>query len=134
LPQPTTVVGTEKIDRETCHANRNWEASDAFMDAPVGVLSTTNKFRWHPGGSSAETLYYPKSSYYASASFKDAVGDVTLGFSERQLAIVREQIRIAELSNLQTGYWDCPSWPIGLVFRKMATTLNQQFGIYSVCL
>lgn len=102
------------------------------MDAPLGVLPTTNKFRWHPGGSSAEMLYYPESSYYASVSFKEAVGDIRLGFSERQLAIVREYIRIARLRKLHARYWDLPSWPIGLRDYVWDALMREGVGMLSV--
>ncbi|KAJ9638199.1 Altered inheritance of mitochondria protein 6 [Coniosporium tulheliwenetii] len=131
-PQPVTVGGTGNLDSATYHANRDWEASDTFVDAPLGVLPTTNKFRWCPGGSSAEMLYYPENSYYASVSFKEAVGDVRLGFSERQLAIVRERIRIARLSKLHARYWDLPSWPIGLRDYVWDVLTREGVGVLSV--
>ncbi|KAH0535972.1 hypothetical protein FGG08_007129 [Glutinoglossum americanum] len=53
-------------------------------------------------------------SYYASASFSDAVGRTWRGYlNERQLNIVRGQLRGAHRRGLKARYWDLPRWPIG---------------------
>lgn len=54
-------------------------------------------------------------SYYASVSFKSAVGFVWRGhLSARQMEIIRGQIRGAKRRGLKARYWDTPAWPISL--------------------
>ena len=54
-------------------------------------------------------------SYYASASFNEAVGRIWRGrLSSRQKNIIRGQIRGAHRRGLKVRYWDLPSWPLGL--------------------
>lgn len=59
--------------------------------------------------------FNPRTSYYASVSFGDAVGQVWRGhLSAKQLEIIRGQIRGAKRRGLKARYWDTPSWPISL--------------------
>jgi hypothetical protein len=54
-------------------------------------------------------------SYYASVSFKKAVGRMWRGrLSPRQKEIIRGQVRGAHRRGLKARYWDLPSWPLGL--------------------
>jgi len=54
-------------------------------------------------------------SFYASASFRSAVGYVWRGhLSPRQMRVIRGQINGARSRGLKVRYWDTPSWPITL--------------------
>jgi hypothetical protein len=54
-------------------------------------------------------------SFYASASFRSAVGYVWRGhLSPRQMRVIRGQINGARSRGLKVRYWDTPSWPIAL--------------------
>ena len=59
--------------------------------------------------------YNEENSFYASASFRSAVGYVWRGhLSPRQMRIIRGQIRGARSRGLKVRYWDTPTWPIEL--------------------
>ena len=54
-------------------------------------------------------------SYYASVSFGEAIGELQDGeFSERQLDLLRGQIKGAHRRGLKARYWELPFWPIGM--------------------
>ena len=54
-------------------------------------------------------------SYYASVSFNSAIGTVWRGhLSQRQMEMIRGQIRGARRRGLKVRYWDTPAWPISL--------------------
>lgn len=54
-------------------------------------------------------------SFYASTSFRSAVGYVWRGhLSSRQMRIIRGQIKGAKRRGLKVRYWDTPTWPIEL--------------------
>jgi hypothetical protein len=107
---------------------------DIFFDAPLQNL-------WQPprlplpdsdertlvmdyGSAMAEGLqpaikspepYNQENSFYASVSFRSAVGYVWRGhLSSRQMRIIRGQIRGARSRGLKVRYWDTPTWPIEL--------------------
>ena len=64
-------------------------------------------------------------SYYASVSFKRAVGMMWRGhLSHRQIEIIRAQIRGAHSQGLKVRYWDAPSWPIVLRNRVWHTLME----------
>ncbi|GAB7347086.1 hypothetical protein MBLNU459_g3217t1 [Dothideomycetes sp. NU459] len=69
-------------------------------------------------GISADTTasaFNSSTSYYASISFTQAVGRVWRGhLSQRQMDIIRGQIRGAKQRGLKARYWDTPAWPISL--------------------
>jgi len=54
-------------------------------------------------------------SFYASVAFSKAVGRMWRGrLSQRQMKIIRGQVRGAHRRGLKVRYWDLPSWPLGL--------------------
>lgn len=60
-------------------------------------------------------IFSPANSYYASVSFRAAVGFVWRGhMNPRQMEILRRQIRAAKKVGLKARYWDTPAWPISL--------------------
>lgn len=133
-PQPITVVATGNMDREALwvwsaahrefHSDDPWEEDltsqyrDFFVDAPLARVPDDNTFGeeldddGNKIGTWANLLYYSEYFYYASTSFKQTIGDTRLGFSEKQLALLRRQIWTAKKSGLRSRYWDLPSWPI----------------------
>ncbi|KAM0691533.1 hypothetical protein Q7P36_010304 [Cladosporium allicinum] len=66
----------------------------------------------------ASDLHVPfdtTNSFYASTSFRSAVGYVWRGhLSPRQMRIIRGQINGARSRGLKVRYWDTPTWPIAL--------------------
>ena len=65
-----------------------------------------------PGDSHA---YNIGNSYYASVSFGEAIGELQDGeFSERQLDLLRGQVKGAHRRGLKARYWELPFWPIGM--------------------
>lgn len=74
---------------------------DIFIDAPLEDLSTKS--------------YNASNSYYASVSFKKAVGHVWNGqLSSEQMRTIQNQISEAHQRGLKARYWDTPAWPINL--------------------
>lgn len=54
-------------------------------------------------------------SFYASASFRSAVGYVWRGhLSPKQMRVIRGQINGARRRGMKVRYWDTPTWPIEL--------------------
>lgn len=59
--------------------------------------------------------YNSTNSYYASCSFIEAIGYPWQGqLSDKQIELIRGQIRGAHERGLKARYWELPSWPIGL--------------------
>ncbi|KAF5521956.1 Altered inheritance of mitochondria protein 6-like protein [Colletotrichum aenigma] len=106
LAAPLIVVGTGNLDMATLVANHTdatttyHEYHDTFLDAPLNDLPTT------------KTNYNTTNSVYASASFKQAIGSVRLGFSRTQREKLRSQVQAAKSLGLQPRYWDIPDWPL----------------------
>ena len=89
----------ESVDRESQHDN-----------AGLGRLQSVS-------ASSTETShsYDYSNSYYASVSFKQAIGHVWGSrLTPDQLQLIRAQVRGAHRLGLKARYWDVPAWPIGL--------------------
>ena len=107
---------------------------DVFLDAPLQRLWQTPRFplsdsdertfEMDYGSAMADGLqpavkshepYNDENSFYASASFRSAVGYVWRGhLSPRQVRIIRGQINGARRRGLKVRYWDTPAWPIEL--------------------
>lgn len=59
--------------------------------------------------------YNASNSYYASVSFTASIGHVWGSrLSQRQLRLIRAQVRGAHERGLKVRYWDVPYWPAGL--------------------
>ncbi|KAF4879918.1 Altered inheritance of mitochondria protein 6-like protein [Colletotrichum siamense] len=106
LRAPLIVVGTGNLDMSNLVANHSdtttthHEYHDTFLDAPLNDLPIT------------KTKYNDTNSVYASASFKQAIGSVRLGFSRTQRDKLRGQVQTAKSLGLQPRYWDIPDWPL----------------------
>jgi hypothetical protein len=60
-------------------------------------------------------VYTTRNSYYASASFGEAIGRMwQFHLSKRQMNLLRGQIQGAHRRGLKVRYWDLPDWPISL--------------------
>ena len=65
--------------------------------------------------STGADAYNTSNSFYASTSFTQAIGVLLDGeFSNRQMDLLRGQIRGAHNRGLKARYWDLPFWPINL--------------------
>jgi len=111
--------------------NKLWEApqDSNSLDAPIdGDDGSTDDTIANPETSSAQSrlqtdsttpstpdAFNTTNSYYASVSFRSAVGLVWRGhLSPRQMEIIRGQIRGARRRGLKARYWETPAWPIAL--------------------
>ncbi|KAH0346005.1 hypothetical protein KCU81_g4056, partial [Aureobasidium melanogenum] len=141
IPGAITVVGTGNTPFDLLTANTTYR--DIFFDAPLDMLyepspislsdtnidpelrSSTEVDDYHPssGGQGKTGLpantpasaFNNGTSYYASLNFKKAVGHVWRGrLSQKQLKIIRGQIRGAKKAGLKARYWNTPSWPVSL--------------------
>ncbi|KAK5133311.1 hypothetical protein LTR08_007836 [Meristemomyces frigidus] len=86
----------------------------------TGIISSPNAFN-------------SNNSYYASMSFRHAVGLMWRGhLSHRQMEIIRGQIRGAKRRGLKARYWDTPSWPISLRNRVWRILMDEGADVLNV--
>lgn len=134
IPGPVTVVGTGNTPFDLLTANTTYR--DIFFDAPldkliddlgldrgqVGTFGSPVKrstglgqgLSGMPDSITAHT-FNVTNSYYASVSFKKAVGfPWPFHFTEHQMDLIRRQVRIAHSHGLKVRYWGLPSWPLSL--------------------
>ncbi|KAJ5897313.1 hypothetical protein N7504_007601 [Penicillium tannophilum] len=80
---------------------------DVFFDAPLLKLLPPCEQEF-PEYSD----YNAQTSYYASADFCTAIGTVDFnGFSDEQLAAIRQQVQVAHRLGLKVRYTGTPVWP-----------------------
>jgi hypothetical protein len=129
-----TVVATGTVPFESILAIGSHR--DIFYDAPLqrlwqlpqAPISDTDKrtFEMDYGSAMADGLqpaaastpsepFDTTNSFYASVSFRKAVGYVWRGhLSPKQMRIIRGHISGARRKGLKVRYWDTPVWPIAL--------------------
>jgi hypothetical protein len=118
-----TVVATGNAPFDLITANSTYR--DIFFDAPLATMysseadSDTNAMNPHGGqgtvGTTPDSHFDSTNSYYASVDFRKSVGFVWWGsLSEKQLDLIRGQIRGAHERGLKARYWSAPKWPIAL--------------------
>lgn len=140
VPGPVTVVGTGNTPFDLVTANSTYR--DIFFDAPLDRLVDGERhfesqatpyakksnglgqgLSGMPGAINAHTFNITN-SYYASVSFKKAIGfPWPFHFSQHQMGLIRAQVRIAHRHGLKVRYWALPSWPRSLrnhVWRILA--------------
>lgn len=80
---------------------------DVFLNAPLlQLLPSYNQ------GFSPNSNYSFQNSYYASADFRKAIGNMDFnGFSDKQLADIRQQVQVAHGLGLRVRYVGTPDWP-----------------------
>lgn len=131
VPGPVTVVGTGNTPFDLLTANATYR--DIFFDAPLDKLvdeETHNEGKYVPntrrstglgqglsgmtGAITAQT-FNVTNSYYASVSFKKAIGfPWPFHFTQHQMDLIRRQVRVAHRHGLKVRYWALPSWPRSL--------------------
>lgn len=128
-PGPLVVVGSGELDLGTLVASPKeasyYDYHDTFLDAPLGELSEASNLQW-------TRTYNASNSYYASVSFKEAIGPTNTGFSEKQLRTLRWQTHIARSSGLYSRYWDVPEWPINYRDYLWNTLTRERVGMLNV--
>lgn len=128
-PGPLVVVGSGELDLGTLVASSRkasyYDYHDTFLDAPLKDLSETSALAW-------TRTYNTSNSYYASVSFKEAIGPANIGFSEKQLRTLRWQIHTARSNGLYSRYWDIPEWPINYRDYLWSTLTREGVGMLSV--
>lgn len=121
LQGPVVVVGTGNAPFGHVISNTSNPHKDIFLDAPLDELraeiSNGNSSRPtdNPTAQIDRITYNSQNSYFASVAFGKAIGRLWRhGLSEKQLSLLRGQIRTAHTKGLKVRYWDLPNWPIGL--------------------
>ncbi|KAL4801154.1 hypothetical protein BDV19DRAFT_396467 [Aspergillus venezuelensis] len=128
---PITVVATGDAPFDPIVANTTYR--DIFFDAPLDQLadnvdsiddSAQLQERTESAGQGLPEIsrrdidpdtYDATNSFYASVSFKKAVGTPwLLRLSERQVQTIRSQVRAAHNQGLRVRYWGTPDWPRSL--------------------
>ncbi|KAJ5894068.1 hypothetical protein N7495_005759 [Penicillium taxi] len=128
---PITIVGTGNTPFNL--VTRNSTYRDIFFDAPLDKLvddkdlasdqslSTVKRATTLGQGMSGTpdaiiaNTFNSTNSFYASVSLKQAIGiPWPFHFSERQMDIIRNQIRVAHHHGLKVRYWGLPGWPLTL--------------------
>lgn len=129
-----TVVATGEAPFLSIIANKTYR--DIFFDAPLQRIwepprlpiadTDMRTFAMDYGSAMADGLrpaasepepkpFDATNSFYASVSFRSAVGYVWRGhLSTRQMRVIRGHIRGARRRGLKVRYWDTPVWPIAL--------------------
>ncbi|KAF2432105.1 hypothetical protein EJ08DRAFT_609857 [Tothia fuscella] len=159
-PGPVTIVATGNMNSQAYHkygrSHQTYAISefasyeggqthdpfseyhDYFYDAPLDILPQYNKFytvndeTGKKIGSGSQQLFHSDTAYYASVSFNQAIGSVRTGFSDKQLATLREQIYTAKMTGLQARYWDLPAWPINYRDYVWDVLTREGVGMLSV--
>jgi hypothetical protein len=100
---PLTIVATGNVP-----FHRILERStsrDVFYDAPLLQLSPLSS-----EGLPRSSEFNIQNTYYASADFRKAIGNVDFnGFSENQLSKLRQQIQMAHEVGFKVRYWGTPT-------------------------
>lgn len=124
---PITVVATGNAEFDQLMANSTYR--DIFFDAPLDKLpDDARRQSPHPGGTSAANEYNSANSYYASVSYKEAVGyPLFFQITPTQRARVRAQIEAAHRRGLKVRYWSTPTWPRSL--RNDVWTVLEREGV-----
>ncbi|KAJ5215532.1 uncharacterized protein N7498_001939 [Penicillium cinerascens] len=105
VPGPITIVATGNVPFHRILERSTFR--DVFFDAPLLQLLPL-----FDQGSPQYSDYNAQTSYYASADFRTAIGNVDFnGFSDQQLADVRHQVQLAHGLGLKVRYLDTPDWP-----------------------
>lgn len=131
IPGLITVVGTGNTPFDLVTANSTYR--DIFFDAPLEKLvdeedsakatiltnkeHSTGMGQGHSGMPRAinANTFNLTNSYYASVSFKKAVGfPWPFHFTQHQMDLIRKQVRVAHQHGLKVRYWSIPGWPISL--------------------
>merc|ERR1712070_416652 len=153
IPREITLVATGNAPYDAIVANSTYR--DVFYDAPLHALweaphspiSTSSPIYANNEkldyGAAMATLqdgvnsnyldFNASTSYYASTSFLSSVGFVWRGhLSDRQMGIIRGQIRGAKRRGLKARFWDVPTWPTSLRNHVWHVLIKEGADILSV--
>ncbi|KAI0490495.1 hypothetical protein F4859DRAFT_508297 [Xylaria cf. heliscus] len=124
-----TVVGTGRTPFDMLEQNSTYR--DIFFDAPLGELYEDPDM---PDAleESGPFKYNVTNSFYASVNFKRAVGSVWSSLDERQLRLIRGQIKGAHRRGLKVRYWNTPAWPVSLRNKIWHTLVAEGADILNV--
>ncbi|GAP93153.1 putative PLC-like phosphodiesterase [Rosellinia necatrix] len=124
-----TVVGTGRTPFDLLMQNST--RRDIFFDAPLNELYEDPGI---PDTSDAEErfIYNSTNSFYASVNFKRSIGTVWSSPDERQLRLIRGQIKGAHRRGLKVRYWNTPAWPISLRNKIWHTLMAEGADILNV--
>jgi hypothetical protein len=116
---PITVVATGNAPFDLLIANSTHR--DIFFDAPLDKMADEQQQSITESSSSkrdstfAADNYDLTNSYYASVSYKKAVGyPIFFQITTDQRDRIRAQVEGAHRRGLKVRYWSIPSWPISL--------------------
>lgn len=108
VQRPITIVVSGNTQLHKVTSNHTYR--DIFFDAPLDKLATISST-----DQQTSIHYNVSGSYYASVDFYKAVGDLRRNqFSQKQLALIRNQIGTAHKHGLKARYTGTPTWPRGL--------------------
>ncbi|KAJ6105309.1 hypothetical protein N7523_010119 [Penicillium sp. IBT 18751x] len=102
---PLTIVATGNVPFHRILERSTFR--DVFYDAPLLQLLplSDQSLPENPD-------YSARNSYYASADFRAAIGNVGFnGLSEKQLFDLRQQVQTAHMLGLKVRYWGTPKEP-----------------------
>lgn len=117
-----TVVATGRTPFATLM--RNSTRRDVFFDAPLNELYDDPDL---PGteDDGVPFVYNATNSFYASVNFRRAIGTAWAGLSEKQLRLIRGQIKGAHKRGLKVRYWNTPAWPVAIRNRIWHTLMAE---------
>lgn len=127
--RPVTVVGTGNTPFDLIVQNPTYR--DAFFDAPLNRM-WEDPYSDEDSTASGSLTYNITNSEYASVSFRSAVGAVWFNLSQKQLQIIRGQVKGAHKRGLKARYWDLPAWPISLRNRVWNTLMREGVDVLNV--
>lgn len=111
IQRPITVVGTGNTPFDLVVSGDSNPYRDVFFDAPLDELYDAKS----GGATKTRKDYNASNSFYASVSFEKVFGRLNHGrFSDKQLELLRSQVKIAHDKGLKARYWELPYWPISL--------------------
>ena len=123
---PITIVATGNVPFHRILERSTFR--DVFYDAPLLELLSfyENEF---PQNSD----YSAQNSYCASADFRTVIGNVDFnGFSDKQLADVRQHVQVAHGLGLKVRYVGTPDWPRKLRNYVWRILVREGVGIITV--
>lgn len=140
---PLTIVATGNAPFSKVAALSSTHR-DIFFDAPLDQLADEEKghdffdndadFVQSSDRQSSHSLPFNyTNSYYASASYTEAVGiPFHLRPSRKQLSRLRQQIRGAHHRGLKVRYWNIPDWPHSLRNHLWSVLLREGVDMLNV--
>lgn len=125
-----TVVGTGRTPFDVLTQNSTYR--DIFFDAPLNEFYEDPDIPDTGNNSGQPSVYNQTNSLYASVDFKRSIGTVWSGLNDRQLRLVRGQIKGAHRRGLKVRYWNTPAWPISLRNKIWHTLMAEGADILNV--